>query len=107
MHGEVRALTGRVIAGASLGKTSFAVWRAAELGFGAALSRRVDVIATYRPEQLDYNASTGVYLLHSLVLDGHYLLSPQMEVGGSAVGTFGADRDALAALVTFVWRPLP
>ena len=107
MHGEVRLPTGRLIAGGSLGKTSFAVWRAAELGFGAALSSGVDVIVTYRPEQLDYNASTGVYVLHSFVLDGHYAFSPQLELGGSAVGTFGADRDALAALLTFVWRPLP
>jgi hypothetical protein len=108
VRGEMRMSdTYRLIAGVSAGQASFAVWRAAELGVGATLGRGIDGVVTYRPEQLDYNAATGVYLLHSIIVDGHYALSRSFDVGGSALATVGADRDALAVLATFVWRPLP
>jgi hypothetical protein len=107
LRGELRAGTMRVIAGASGGHASFATWMAAEAGVGASLSRRLDASVTYRPELLDYRASTGSYLLHSIVMDAHYTLSPELDVAGSAAGTAGSDRNALAMLATFIWRPLP
>ncbi len=107
VRGEMRLDTTRLILGASGGHASFADWTAGEAGIGAALSRRVDVIVTYRPELLDYSAGTGPMTLHSIVFDGHYALSPAYDIAASALGTIGSDRDALALLATFVWRPLP
>ncbi|MGE5184361.1 MAG: hypothetical protein ACM31C_19965 [Acidobacteriota bacterium] len=107
VRGEVWFGTTRLILGGSGGHASFADWVAGEAGIGAALSRRVDAIVTYRPELLDYTASTGPMTLHSIVLDGHYALSPAFDIAASALGTLGTDRDAIALLATFVWRPLP
>jgi hypothetical protein len=107
VRGEVRvAGVARVIAGGSAGRASFASWTAAEVGSGAALTRKLDVLALYRPELLDYVASEGPVLVHSLVLDGHYAVLSSLDVALSALATTGADRDAVALLTTIVWRPL-
>ncbi|MDB4952697.1 MAG: hypothetical protein JWO36_266 [Myxococcales bacterium] len=97
----------RFEAGVSGGKASFASWTAGELGVRYVPTRRFDVAGSYRPELLDYAASTGPILLHSLVGDGHYALSTVLDLAVSAIATVGADRDALALLATVVWRPLP
>lgn len=107
LRGELRFGPGRLEAGFAGGKSSFASWTAAEAGVGYAASRKLDVSARYRPELLDYKASTGPMLLHSLVGDGRYALSTVLDLAVSAIATTGADRDALAVLATFVWRPLP
>ncbi len=107
LRGELRASGTRWIAGGSAGRASFASWTAAEVGAGAALARSLDASLTYRPELLDYVASTGPVLMHSLVLDAHYAVQAGLDLALSGVATRGSDRDALAALVTFVWRPLP
>ncbi len=107
VRGEVAFGTTRLVLGGSGGHASFADWVAGEAGIGAALNRRVDATVTYRPELLDYSASTGPMTLHSIVVDGHYALSPAFDIAGSALGTLGADRDAIAVLATLVWRPLP
>ena len=107
LRGELRLSSTRLILGASGGHASFAAWAAGEVGIGTALSRRMDAIVTYRPELLDYTAGTGAVTLHSIVFDGHYALSPAFDVAGSALATTGSDRDAIAVLATFVWRPLP
>ena len=107
LHGELFFGTTRLVAGGSGGHASFASWMAGELGLGAALARRIDAVITYRPELLDYRAGTGPDLIHEVVADGHYALSPALDLAGSAVATVGADRNALAVLATFVWRPLP
>lgn len=107
VRGELRAGPARVEAAVSGGKASFASWTAAELGGGYAPSRRLDVSARYRPELLDYVASTGPALLHSVVTDGRYAASTSLDLALSAIATHGADRDALAVLAIIAWRPLP
>jgi hypothetical protein len=107
VRGELRLGPGRLVAGGSAGRASFASWTAGELGAGSALTRRLDAIVSYRPELLDYVASTGPVLLHSVVLDGHYAVTTGLDLAVSAVGTTGSDRDAIAMLATLVWRPLP
>lgn len=108
LRGEVELAGGvRGVLGASTGIASFARWTSGEVGLGLSLGQRFDAIATYRPEYLDYNASTGAFILHSATLDGHYALSRSFELGGSALATTGQDRQALAVLGTIVWRPLP
>ena len=106
-RGELRAGDVRFVLGGSGGHASFATWIAGEGGLGARLLRRLDAVVTYRPELLDYHASTGPMLLHSLVMDGYLPLSRSLDLAGSAVATTGADRTALAMLATFIWRPLP
>lgn len=107
VRGEVRLGPGRLQAAVSGGKASFASWTAGELGGGFAPSRRLDVAARYRPELLDYVASTGPVLLHSIVADGRYAVSSALDLALSAIGTTGEDRDALAILAIIAWRPLP
>jgi hypothetical protein len=46
-------------------------------------------------------------VLHSVIADARFVLSTALDVAVSATGTTGADRDALALLATFAWRPLP
>ena len=89
------------------GKASFGSWTAGEVGGGYAPTRRLDVSVRYRPELLDYVASTGPVWLHSIVADGRYGMSTAVDLALSAVGTTGLDRDALAVLAILVWRPLP
>jgi len=93
--------------GTASGRSSFARWVSADVGFGTAPSRRYDLSLRYRPELLDYSAGTGAYLLHSLSLDLHYAASTALDLGVSALGTTGADRDAIVLLTTLAWRPLP
>ncbi|MEZ4362107.1 MAG: hypothetical protein R3B48_18105 [Kofleriaceae bacterium] len=107
LRGEVQLGAGRVEAGAAAGKTSFASWNSAELGAAYAPARDLDVGVRYRPELLDYVASTGPVLRHSLVADGRYAVAPALALTGSAVATTGANRDALGLSLTLVWRPLP
>jgi hypothetical protein len=106
LGGELRFGTRRVFAGVSGGRASFASWTAAQLGAGIVLSRRLDAAAHYRPELLDFVASTGPVVLHSAVLDVHFAASRDLDLAVSTVGTTGADRDAIAILGTAAWRPL-
>jgi len=107
LAGELRFGPRRVLAGISGGRASFASWTAAHLGLGVVLSRTLDLAARYRPELLDYAASTGPALQHGAVIDLHYAISAALDLGVSAAGTLGSDRDAAALLTTVAWRPLP
>jgi hypothetical protein len=71
------------------------------------LRHDLDVTLTYRPELLDYAASTGSQLLHSVTADARFAASATLDLALTTIGTTGADRDALALLATFAWRPLP
>ena len=107
LAGELRFGPRRVLAGISGGRASFASWTAAHLGLGMVLSRSIDLAARYRPELLDYAASSGPVLQHGAVVDVHVALSAALDLGLSAAGTLGPDRDAAALLTTVAWRPLP
>jgi hypothetical protein len=107
LRGELRAGPAWLVAALAGGDTSFASWTAGELGITYARSRELDLAFTYRPELLDYVASTEAQVLHSVVADARVALSAALDLALSAIGTTGADRDALALLATFVWRPLP
>ena len=107
VSGELRFGPQRLLAGVSGGRATFASWIAGEIGIGAALSHQLDLAVRYRPELLDYIASTKPGLLHSAVVDVHYALSTALDLAVSLVGTTGVDRDAAAMLATIAWRPLP
>ncbi|HEU4732612.1 MAG TPA: hypothetical protein VFT22_32175, partial [Kofleriaceae bacterium] len=106
-RGELRLGAARLSAGASGGQASFASWDALELGAGYAPTRALDVALGYRPELLDYAASTGAQLVHTVTADAHLTVSPALDLALSATATTGFDRDAVAVLGTFAWRPLP
>lgn len=91
----------------SAGKATFGSWNAAELGIGLAPSRRFDVDARYRAELLDYIASEGPMLLHSVIGDARVAYSPALDFDLSTVVTTGEDRDSIAVLALVAWRPLP
>jgi hypothetical protein len=107
LHTELRVGRARALAGVSAGRASFASWTAAEMGAGFSPIRKLDVAARYRPELLDYKASAGRVLLHSIVADAHYTMSTVLDLAASALLTTGTDRNSLAILATVVWRPLP
>jgi hypothetical protein len=107
VRGELRGDTLRLLAGLGGGTASFASWTAAELGVAYVPSHDLDLAVTYRPEILDYTASTGLVTVHSATADARLALSTAFDLALSAIGTIGADRDALSLLATFVWRPLP
>src|SRR5262249_13747457 len=106
VRGELRAGPARFVAGIAAGQASFASWDAGELGAGFA-ARALDVSLTYRPELLDYVASARPQLLPSVMADAGAGVSTAIDLALSALATTGPDRDALALLVTLVWRPLP
>lgn len=107
LRGELRLGPSRLAAGLAGGQASFASWTAGELGAAYAPTRALDVALTYRPELLDYVASTGPAILHSVIADARLALSTALDLALSATATTGSDRDALALLATFAWRPLP
>ncbi|HEU0034990.1 MAG TPA: hypothetical protein VFQ53_30400 [Kofleriaceae bacterium] len=107
LRGELYAGPGRIQVGGAAGRTSFAAWTAGELGVGFASGRTFDASVAYRLEQLDYVAASGPVTLHSIVGDARHSVSTELDVALSALATTGVDRDALAALVTIAWRPLP
>jgi hypothetical protein len=105
LRGELRSGPAWLVAGLAGGNASFASWTALELGVTYSRSREFDLALTYRPELLDYAASTEAQVLHSVVADARWAISAAHDLALSAVGTTGADRDTLALLATFVWRP--
>jgi hypothetical protein len=110
LRGELRAGPARLIAGLSAGAASFASWTAGELGVAYVSHRALDISVAYRPELLDYVASTQAQLVHALIADARVTVSAALDLALSAVGTGGTaagDRDTLALLATFVWRPAP
>jgi hypothetical protein len=107
LRGELRIDTMRLLAGLGGGTTSFASWTTGELGVAYVPSHALDLALIYRPEALDYAASTDPQLVHSAIADARFALSTALDLALSAIGTVGADRDALAILATLVWRPLP
>jgi hypothetical protein len=106
VRGEVAAGPARLSAGLAGGTASFLDWTAAELGVAVAGRDRA-IALTYRPELLDYVASTKASLVHALIADGRLALTSAFDLALSAVGTTGADRDAVTVIATFAWRPLP
>ena len=107
VRGELQLGASRLTGGLSGGQASFASWTAIELGAAYAPTRALSLALTYRPELLDYSASTGPGALQSMIVDARVTLSATLELALSALATTGVDRDALALLATFVWRPLP
>lgn len=107
LRGELRLGPARLAAGLAGGQASFASWTAGELGAAYAPTRALDVALSYRPELLDYVASTGPAVLHSMIADARLALSTALDLALSVTATTGSDRDALALLATFAWRPLP
>lgn len=107
VRGELRFDTVRLLAGLGGGTASFASWTAAELGVAYVPGHDLDLAVTYRPEILDYTASTGLVTVHSATADARLALSTAFDLALSAIGTIGVDHDALSLLATFVWRPLP
>lgn len=107
LRGEKRFGPVRTEAAVSGGKASFGAWTAAEVGAGYMASHALDIAARYRPEYLDYVASTGPMLLHSVIADVRYATSTATDISVSGVGTTGEDRHSVALLVLLAWRPLP
>jgi len=107
VRGELALGGPRLVFGGSAGKAEFATWDAGELGLGAALTRAFDAEVRYRAELLDYVAATSSMLLHSVEADLRYHASASFDLATTILGTTGQDRDAVAALVTLAWRPLP
>jgi hypothetical protein len=114
VRGELRAGPARFDAAVAGGQASFASWTALELGAAYTPTRAFDVSVAYRPELRDYVASTEVQLVHSVIADARFSVSSALDLAFSAIGTLGAganpitgDRDALALLAMFAWRPLP
>ncbi|HEX7838807.1 MAG TPA: hypothetical protein VF469_15125, partial [Kofleriaceae bacterium] len=107
LRGELRVGPSRLAAGIAGGQASFASWTAGEVGAAYAPSHAIDLALSYRPELLDHVASTGPELLHSVIADARLAISTALDLALSATATTGADRDALALLATFAWRPLP
>ena len=107
--GYVRAELGshdlRAVIAPAFGHDSFGAWVAADLGVAASFGSKIDGDLLYRPEQLDYVASTGAYFLNSLVTDVRWAASATTDFALSAVGTIGNDGNVLDLLLTVVWRP--
>jgi hypothetical protein len=107
VRGELAGDPVRWFAGLGGGTASFASWTSVELGAAYAPRHDLDLAVAYRPEILDYAASTERQVLHSLLTDARLAVWAALDLALSATGTFGADRDALTLLATFVWRPRP
>jgi len=107
LRGELDLGRPRLVFGGSAGRAEFASWDAGELGLGGAVTRALDAEVRYRAEILDYVAATSRMLLHSVETDLRYHASASFDLAASILGTTGQDRDDVAALVTFAWRPLP
>ena len=96
----------RLVLAASGGKELYSAWMAADIGVAVSPTPTFDASLTYRPEQLDYQASLGGMSLNSLVADARWSVSPRLDLAVSALGTTGADREVLDLLTTIAWRPL-
>src|SRR6185503_19016393 len=107
VRGELARDPFRLFAGFGGGDASFASWTAGELGAAYAPRHDLDLAVAYRPELLDYAASTQRQALHALLADARLALATAIDLAVSATATFGADRDALTFLATVVWRPQP
>jgi hypothetical protein len=108
--GYVRAEIGsrqlRAIIAPAFGHDSFGAWVASDFGVATSLTPHIDADLTYRPEQLDYVASTGAFFEQSLVTDVRWNVSRTTDFALAAVGTIGNDGDVLTLLTTIAWRPL-
>ena len=107
VRGEVQLGEHRVMLGGTVGKASFGSWDSGEVGAGTTMWHPVDLLVRYRAEILDYVASTGPVLMHSVTADLRVPWSNSIDLALSAVGTTGPDRSLVALLTTLVWRPLP
>jgi hypothetical protein len=107
VRGELFLGSWRLLAGAAGNYATFVQSISGELGVGYTPTRRLDGAIRYRPELVNYSASTGAIQLHSIVADGHYAMSSALDLGLSMIGTTGPDRDGLAVLALVSWRPLP
>jgi hypothetical protein len=107
LRGAVRLGPVRTETAISAGKATFGSWTAGELGLAFAPSRWLDVDARYRAELLDYIASNGPMLMHSVIGDARFAQSPALDFDISAVATTGEDRDSVALFAIVAWRPLP
>ena len=107
LRGELFLGTFRILAGVAGNYATFVQSIAGEIGVGYTPTRRLDGSIRYRPELVNYSASTGAVQLHSIVADGQYAMSSTLDLGLSMIGTTGPDRDGLAALALVSWRPLP
>lgn len=107
LRAELSVANVRLLGGAAGGRASFASWMSAEGGVAFVAARGLDISWRYRPTLLDYAASTGPVLLHSIVADGRFAVSPDLDAGVSALATIGEAQKSIGLLGTIVWRPLP
>ncbi len=107
VRGELFLGTWRLLAGAAGNYATFVQSISGEVGVGYTPTRRLDGTIRYRPELVNYSASTQAIQLHSIVADGQYAMSTALDLGLSMIGTTGPDRDGLAVLALVSWRPLP
>ena len=107
VRGEVQLGRRRISLGGTVGKASFGSWDSGEVGFGTTMWQATDLLLRYRAELLDYVASSGPVLMHSVTADLRVPWSTSIDLALSAVGTTGPDRSLVALLTTLVWRPLP
>jgi hypothetical protein len=107
LRGELFVGTFRILGGVAGNYATFVQSIAGEVGVGYAPTHRFDGTIRYRPELVNYSASTGAIRLHSIVADGQYAMSSALDLGLSMIGTTGPDRDGLAVLALISWRPLP
>ncbi|MGE0404565.1 MAG: hypothetical protein AB7T06_48090 [Kofleriaceae bacterium] len=107
VRAELSAGAVRLLGGGAAGRASFGSWMSAEGGVAFVAGRGVDITWRYRPTLLDYVASTGPALLHSIIADGRVALSSELDAAVSALATVGDNQKSIALLGTIVWRPLP
>ena len=105
-YGDLRLRFGgtHVELGGSGGRTSFLSWAAADAGLGFVV-RKADITIYYRPEMLDYSASTATFLEQRGGVEARWSPRPDVVYGAIVEGQTGNDLDALTALVTIIWRP--
>lgn len=108
VHGELRALPGgvRVQLGGAGGRARFVDWYGAELGLARG-GRRWDVALGWRPELIAYTGALDRLWQHGLIVDGRWAVSARLALAASVLATAGGDRNAITAVTTLAWRPLP
>lgn len=106
--GELRVLPHglRLQLSGSGGRARFVDWYGAEAGLALG-RRRWDVAVRWRPELVAYTGALDRLWQNGLVVDGRWAVGPRLTVSGSLYATAGGDRNALTAVTTLAWRPLP
>ena len=96
----------RLQLGGNGGRARFVDWYGAEAGLALG-RRRWDVAVRWRPELVAYTGALDRLWQQGAVIDGRWALGPRLSLSGSLYATAGGDRNALTAVTTLAWRPLP